>query len=111
MTIILLTTSDESRFVTGLTVQFKFKKVWVNEAERQESREVQCFLKQWWEVEKKPSNGLFVILLFIHWCTDAWIFRPVMFHKLHSITSILKTEKNIFLYNLRLDKQRAMSWM
>lgn len=46
MTIILLTTSDESRFVTGLTVQFKFKKVWVNEAERQESREVQCFLKQ-----------------------------------------------------------------
>lgn len=46
MTIILLITSDKSSFATDLTVQFKFNKVRVNEAERQESREVKCFLKQ-----------------------------------------------------------------
>lgn len=65
MTIILLIASDKSSFVTDLTVQFKFNKVRVNEAERLESREVKCFLKQWWEVGKKPSKGFFVILLFI----------------------------------------------
>lgn len=105
MTIIVLITSDKSSFVTDLTVQFKFNKVRVNEAERQESREVK-FFKTMMGSREKAFKGVLCHPP-VH-CTDACVFIPVMLPQ----TSLNYINfKTYLLYNLRLDKQRSTCWL